>query len=149
MGLAISIFLALPIGAGVGCCLGPFVTNAFASTPAPVEKQWYSLRTLLFPGLLAIGLLCLYVPLFVLCARYDGVSVSTAATEGSCWSTGGTMPYNGLGVAAGLVTGTGATGCFWLIFALLRSGKKARNDGNVENESDIFVEEAVPFDNNA
>lgn len=47
--------------------------------------------------------------------------MSTAMTEGSCWSTGGTMPYNGLGLAAGIVTGIGLTGCLWLMIALLRS----------------------------
>jgi len=54
--------------------------------------------------------------------------VSTAMTEGSCWSTGGTMPYNGLGFLAGIVTGIGLTGCMWLMIALLRS--RAANKEN-------------------
>ena len=58
----------------------------------------------------------------VLCAKYDGVSLSTAIVgEGSCWSTGGAMPYAELGMAAGATTGIGLTGCLWLIIALCRS----------------------------
>ncbi len=119
MGLAISIFLALPIGACVGCCLGPCATKAFESTP--LEKKFCSARNLLFPSLLVIGVIGLFVPLFVLCAQYDGVSVSTALNSGACWSTGGAMPYGGLGFAAGFITGIGLSGCLWLTIALLRS----------------------------
>lgn len=119
MGLAISIFLALPIGLGVGCCLGPCVTKAFQTST--LERKFCSARNLLFPSLLVFGVIGLYVPLLILCANYDGVSVATAMTTGSCWSTGGNMPYNGLGVAAGIVTGIGVTGCLWLMIALLRS----------------------------
>lgn len=155
MGLAISIFIALPIGACVGCCLGPCATNAFAATP--LERRCCAFRTLLFPCLLAIGVLCLYVPLFVLCAKYDGVSVSTAMTEGACWSTGGAAPYSGLGAAAGVVTGIGLTGCAWLLFALLRGGRKSQGHDlqvvDVERGSDGMVGESngeqVSADDNA
>eukprot|EP00986_Skeletonema_menzelii_P009395 scaffold4266_cov139-Skeletonema_menzelii.AAC.19 len=119
MGLAISL-MTLPIGACVGCTMGPCITKAFNTTPS-FERKCCSIRILLFPSLLIIGLIGFYIPLFLLCAKYDGVSVSTAMTEGSCWSTGGAMPYTGLGFAAGTTVGIGVTGCLWLIVALCRS----------------------------
>lgn len=146
MGLAISIFIALPVGAVVGCCLGPCATKAFEASP--LKRQCCSFRTLLFPSLLAIGVLGLFVPLFVLCARYDGVSVSTALTEGVCWSTStaGQMPYTGLGFAAGIITGIGLTGCVWLLIALLRSRAADKDQSlqvvDVEQGSEAIVNDS-------
>lgn len=142
MGLAISIFIALPVGAVVGCCLGPCATKAFEASP--LKRQCCSFRTLLFPSLLAIGVLGLFVPLFVLCARYDGVSVSTALTEGACWSK--QAPYTGLGFAAGIITGIGLTGCVWLLIALLRSRAADKDQSlqvvDVEQGSEAIVNDS-------
>mmetsp|Transcript_31239 Transcript_31239/g.40405 ORF Transcript_31239/g.40405 Transcript_31239/m.40405 type:complete len:160 (-) Transcript_31239:260-739(-) len=143
MGLGISIFIALPVGAVVGCCLGPCATKAFEASP--LKRQCCSFRTLLFPSLLAIGVLGLFVPLFVLCARYDGVSVSTALTEGACWSTG-VQAYTGLGFAAGIITGIGLTGCVWLLIALLRSRAADKDQSlqvvDVEQGSEAIVNDS-------
>ncbi len=78
--------------------------------------------------MLADHVIRLYVPLMVLCAKYAGESISTAMYTGACWSEGGPMPYTGLGLFAGLLTGIGLTGCLWLLIARLRGGAEADQD---------------------
>ncbi|KAL7499669.1 hypothetical protein ACHAWT_007296 [Skeletonema menzelii] len=140
MGLGISV-MALPIGACVGCTVGPIVTKAF-NTPS-LERKCCSFRVLLFPFILIVGAI-IYVSLFLLCAKYDGVSVSTAITgEGSCWSTGGAMPYAELGMAAGTITGIGLTGCLWLIVALCRSPAKEKDQIQIQKNVAVDLNQDI------
>lgn len=127
MGLVYSLFVGLPIGLGVGCCLGPCASRSCDTSS--LERKCCSVSNkVLFPSLLAIGIIGLYVPLIVLCAKYDGESVATAMYSGACWSTGGRMPYTNLGLCAGIFTGIGLTGCLWLLIARLRGSAAADQD---------------------
>eukprot|EP00566_Odontella_aurita_P022906 CAMPEP_0113557338 /NCGR_PEP_ID=MMETSP0015_2-20120614/17737_1 /TAXON_ID=2838 /ORGANISM="Odontella" /LENGTH=128 /DNA_ID=CAMNT_0000458755 /DNA_START=131 /DNA_END=517 /DNA_ORIENTATION=+ /assembly_acc=CAM_ASM_000160 len=101
MGLAASM-LSLPVGAIVGCL------------SFHVSGNWSGWRFWIFPSLLVVGLLGMFLPLTILCARYDGTSVWESLQRGECWSTGGDLSYYRLGVAAGIFIGTGLTGTFLL-----------------------------------
>lgn len=131
MGLAMSM-LCLPVGSLIGCCAGLCVHVS------SYHSKWTMIA---FPSMLLFGLLGLFLPLVILCSKYDETPMSQSLTEGECWSEGGRMPYSGLGVAAGIFIGIGLTGTLWSLCGCLR--ERNRNALPEEDAEDSNL--AIPM----
>lgn len=107
MGLCCCTMMGCPVGL---CVLGPLAATR--------EGRLRGRERLLLTasGVLALGFVCLYIPLTILCARKDEDAYALWKGDGYCWSEGNTDGYAHLGLAAGLVMGVGVTGIMYALF---------------------------------
>jgi len=113
------------VGEG-SCCCNKDCQNDW---PFTRREKWIHLGAWLVVFL--IGLLGMFLPLSLVCAKADGVPWSSLEwwSKGECWSTGGSMPGTTLGVFAGIFCGVGAGG---LLITLCRCPNN-NNNGNTDD----------------
>ncbi|KAL9190006.1 hypothetical protein ACHAXT_009681 [Thalassiosira profunda] len=113
MGLCCCTMISCP----VGLCAGSAAAVTLGNERTALHPEGRSRRGLLvlFGGLLLAGLLFLYLPLTIMCARADKAPWVPYKGSGHCWSEG-TGTGADLGLAAGAVMGTGLSGLLCVLF---------------------------------
>jgi len=116
----------------LGCPIGLSVGSVTALVMGNERKT--ALRS--FGGLLLGGLLLLYLPLTIMCAQADNDSWMPYKGDGDCWSEGGNMTGMNLGLAAGVIMGTGFGGLLSILWCGYSCGFR-------QDEEFVYVRQTV------
>eukprot|EP00591_Stephanopyxis_turris_P013338 CAMPEP_0195520818 /NCGR_PEP_ID=MMETSP0794_2-20130614/17564_1 /TAXON_ID=515487 /ORGANISM="Stephanopyxis turris, Strain CCMP 815" /LENGTH=135 /DNA_ID=CAMNT_0040650245 /DNA_START=24 /DNA_END=431 /DNA_ORIENTATION=- len=134
MGLCLCTF-STPCCAVVGAplsCIAPKISH-FVEEDGHFTLKDKKKHAAFYALLLLVGLFGMYLPLTFLCARLDDRDWTLFYGQGECWSTGGSMPYQWLGLLAGICIGIGFTAF------LLTLSKRTSEDDVVVAEKEVAL----------